>query len=195
MPYRLLKRAITVFVTLWAAASLAAASPAAAQSTTPQAVATPFDEDGYALTATVTPKECLVVSSIDLGTMVAKTSDLQAKGLIRPDVTPAHVKAHAWTTASVFALKVEPLFVVTVFKNSPEIALCHFGQAFVDFDGKPQIAFTFSLTRAMYDKVDWSNFTPTDLPSVVQNFTLGPDIAQHMRAESKLNDQSQNKNL
>lgn len=187
MPHRLIKQALTVFVTLWVLASPAAALPAAA-SPAPQPVATPFDEDGYDLTATVTPKECLVVSGIDLAEMVAKTSDLQEKGLIRPDVTPAHVKAHAWTTASVFALKVEPIFVVTVFKNSPEINLCHFGVAFVDFDGKAQIAFTFSLTRTMYDKVDWSHFTPTDLPSVVQDFTLGPDTARHMSAESKLND-------
>ncbi len=186
MPRRLTSHAITAILTLWIMA-WPAALPAAAQ-TRPQAVATPFDDDGYDLTATVTPKECLVVSSIDLARMVAKASDLQAKGLIRPDVTPAHVKAHAWTTASVFALKVEPIFVVTVFKNSPEIQLCHFGQAFVDFDGKPQIAFTFSLTRAMYDKVDWTHFNPTDLPSVVQDFTLGPDISEHMNAESKLSD-------
>jgi hypothetical protein len=182
MPNRLLTQAIALFAAVWVMALPAAAQPA------PQTVATPFDEDGYGLTATVTPKQCLVVSSIDLAQMVAKTSDLQAKGMIRPDVDAAHVKAHAWTTASVYALKAEPIFLVTVFKNSPEIKLCHFGVGFVDFDGKPQIAFTFSLTRAMYDKVDWSNFDPTDLPNVVQDFTLGPDISEHMNAESKLSD-------
>jgi hypothetical protein len=36
--------------------------------------------------------------------------------------------------------------------------------------------------------VDWSNFDPTDLPNVVQDFTLGPDISEHMNAESKLSD-------
>jgi hypothetical protein len=183
MPQGLMKQAIGVFAALWVIAA-----PAMAASTAPQPVPTPFDADGYDLTATVTPKECLLVSSIDLAEMVAKTSDLQAKGLIRPDVTAARVKTHAWTTASVYALKVEPIFLVTVYKNSPEIDLCHFGVAFVDFAGKPQIAFTFSLTRAMYDKVDWSHFDPTDLPSVVQDFTLGPDTAAHMNAESKLSD-------
>jgi hypothetical protein len=162
--------------------------PAIAQSVAPQAVATPYDEDGYQVTATVTPKECLVVSGIDLSTMVDKTSDLQAKGIIRPDVTASHVKAHAWTTASAFALKVEPLFIVTVFKNSPEIDHCNFGAAFIGFDGKPEIAFTFSLTRALYDKVDWSSFTPTDLPNVAQDFTIGAKTASHMNDEAKLND-------
>ncbi len=192
MQHRLTIRAVTFFAALWifavpGAALPGAALPAAAQSA-PQAVATPFDEDGYSLTATVKPDECLLVSSIDLAEMVAKTSDLQAKGLIRQDVDPAHVKAHAWATASAFALKVEPIFVVTVFKNSPEIQLCHFGVAFVGFDGKPQIAFTFSMTRAMYDKVDWSNFTGTDLPALVPDFTLGPDTSEHISAESKLSD-------
>ncbi len=177
-----MKKAISIFAALWMMAM-----PAFAE-TAPQAVPTPFDADGYALTAVVTPKECLLVSAIDLTKMVSKTSDLQKKGLIRPNVTAAHVKAHAWTTASVYALRVEPIFVVTVFKNSPDIDLCHFGVAFVDFAGKPQIAFTFSLTRAMYDKVDWTNFTATDLPSVVQDFTLGPDISKHMNAEAKLGD-------
>jgi len=182
MQNRLTRQALTAFAALWIFAMPAAAA------TPPQSVATPFDEDGYDLMATVKPKECLLVSSIDLAEMVAKTSDLQAKGMIREDVDPAHVKAHAWSTASAFALKVEPLFVVTVFKNSPEINLCHFGVAFVDFDGKPQIAFTFSMTRALYDKIDWSHFTGTDLPTLVPDFTLGPDTSEHISAESKLSD-------
>jgi hypothetical protein len=162
-----------------------AAQPQAPQ---PQAVTTPFDSDGYALTATVTKQECLVVTSIDLKTMVEKKSDLQAKGIIRPDVDTAHVKAHAWTTAAAFALKVEPLFIVTVFKNSPEIDNCHFGQAIIGFDGKPEIAYMFSMDRAEYNKVDWTSFKPADLPNVVQNFTIGPATAQHMNDEAKIGD-------
>jgi hypothetical protein len=160
--------------------------PAASQSSRPQPVPTPFDEDGYQVTATVTKQECLVVSAIDLADMVAKTSDLQSKGIIRPDVDAAHVKAHGWTTAAAFGLKVEPLFVVTVFKNSPEIDKCHFGLAIIGFDDKPQIAYTFSMSRAEYDKVDWSNFGSSDLPNVVQDFTVGTVTAEHMNAESKV---------
>lgn len=162
--------------------------PIASQAAEPQAVPTPYDEDGYQVTATVTKQECLVVSAIDLADMVAKTSDLQAKGIIRPDVDAAHVKAHAWTTAAAFGLKVEPLFVVTVFKNSPEIDVCHFGLAIVGFDGKPEIAYTFSMNRAAYDKVDWSAFVATNLPNVAQDFSIGPVTVQHMNAESKLGD-------
>jgi hypothetical protein len=162
--------------------------PAGAQPTTPQAVATPFDEDGYEVTAAVTPKDCLVVSSIDLTTMVQKFADLQNKGMIRTDVDAPHVKAHAWTTAASIALKLQPLFVVTVFKNSPEINACKFGQAIVGFDGKPTIAYTFTMTRALYDKVDWTAFTPTQLPDVVQDFTIGRVTAAHMNSEAKLND-------
>jgi hypothetical protein len=155
---------------------------------TPQAVATPFDDDGYEVTATVTPKNCLVVSSIDLTTMVAKLPDLQSKGLIRPDVDAAHVKAHAWTTAAALALKLEPLFVVTVFKNSPEIDTCKFGQAIVGFDGTPEIAYAFTMTRTLYNKVDWSAFSANRLPDVVQDFTIGSATAAHMNAEAKLSD-------
>jgi hypothetical protein len=173
------------------AAILLAAIPLSAlgqQQATPQAVPTPFDEDGYEVTATVTPKNCLVVSSIDLATMVAKLSDWQKNGLIRPDVDAAHVKAHAWTTAAALALKLEPLFVVTVFKNSPEIDTCKFGQAIVSFDGTPEIAYGFTMTRALYNKVDWSAFSPDHLPDVVQDFTIGRVTAAHMNDEAKLND-------
>lgn len=162
--------------------------PSVARSTEPQPVATPFDEDGYRLSTTLTKSGCLVVSSIDLATMVAKTGDLQAKGLIRADVDTAHVKSHAWSTASAFALKVEPIFVVTVFRNSPEINRCSFGQVYIGFDNKPEIAYTFIVTRAIYDKVDWTSFDATDLPSVVQDFKVGPVTAGHMTEESKLSD-------
>jgi len=165
-----------------------AARSAAAAGAEPQAVATPFDEDGYQVTATVTAQECLVVSGIDLTDMVAKTADLQAKGIIRPDVDAAHVKAHAWTTAAAFGLKVEPLFVVTVFRNSPEVETCHFGLAIRGFDGKVAVAYTFSMSRAAYDKVDWSHFDAHELPDVVQDFTVGQVTAQHMNAEAKLGD-------
>jgi hypothetical protein len=161
---------------------------AVAQPATPQAVATPFDKDGYEVTAVVTPKDCLVVSSIDLTAMVANLPDLQRKGMIRPDVDAAHVKAHAWTTAAAFALKVQPLFVVTVFRNSPEINTCKFGQAIVGFDSRPEIAYTFTMTRTLYKKVDWTAFTPTRLPDVTQDFTIGTATATHMNAEAKLSD-------
>jgi hypothetical protein len=162
--------------------------PAAAADPEPQVVGTPFDADGYELSTTLTKQQCVVISSIDLTTMVAKKSDLQAKGIIRPDVDTAHVKAHAWTTAAAFALKVEPLFIVTVFKNSPEIDKCHFGQAIIGFDGKPEVAYVFSMDRTEYGKVDWTNFKPADLPSVVQDFSIGPATAQHMNDEAKLGD-------
>ncbi len=184
----MLKRGIVVLLGFGVIALPAMALPAMAQTVAPQAVATPFDADGYEVTAAVTPKECLVVSSIDLKTMLAKIKDLQSKGLIRPDVDAAHVKTHAWTTAAAFALRVEPIFVVTVFKNSPDINLCHFGQAFVGFDGKAEIGYTFTMTRAMYDKVNWEKFTPTDLPNVAQGFSVGPVTDEHMNAESKLSD-------
>ncbi len=173
------------FLVGWLILAALSAPAAAAQ---PQTIATPFDEDGYELTGVVTPKDCLVISSIDLTTMVAKVPDLQSKGIIRPDVDAAHVKAHAWTTASVFALKVQPLFVVTVFKNSPEISQCKFGQVIVGFDGKPEVAYHFIMTRALYDKVDWTSFTPTDLPDVTQDFSIGSVMADHMNAEAKLAD-------
>ncbi len=164
----------------------ALSAPPAAQAAEPKTIPTPFDDDGYALAGVVTAQDCLVIGSIDLPAMVAKVSDLQSKGIIRPDADAAHVKAHAWTTASMFALKVQPIFLVTVFKNSPEISRCKFSQVVIGFDGKPAVAYDFTMTRALYDKVDWTSFTPTDLPDVTQDFSIGKVMADHMNAEAKL---------
>lgn len=56
------------------------------------------------------------------------------------------------------------------------------------FDGTPEIAYGFTMTRALYDKVDWSAFSPEHLPDVVQDFTIGRVTAAHMNDEAKLND-------
>ncbi len=154
----------------------------------PSVIPTPFDEDGYSITAALAPQSCLVVSGIDLRTMVARTADLQSKGLIRNDVDAGHVRAHAWTTAAMIALKLEPLFVATIYRQYPKIDSCEFGQAFVDFNGKVNIGYSFTMTRAIYDKQNWSAFVATDLPNVAQDFTLGPVTVQHMNAEAKLPD-------
>jgi hypothetical protein len=153
-----------------------------------QVIPTPYDEDGYSVTANLDPHSCLVVTSIDFTAMLKALPDLQAKGLVRSDVDAAHIKAHAWTTASTIALKLEPLFIVTIFDKRPNIASCKFGQAYIDFDGKMNIGYSFTMTRAVYNKQDWSAFTGTDLPNVVNDFTLGPTTAAHMNAETNLSD-------
>jgi len=133
----------------------------------------------------IAPKECLVGSNLDLRTMIAKISNLQAGGLIRADVSPAHVRAHAWTTASSVALKLQPLIIVRVFDKMPDLDNCGFVQTITGFDGKPQAAYAFKMTRDLYRKVDWSSYVPTNLPKDSKNFTIGAAIASHMNAEAK----------
>jgi hypothetical protein len=164
------------------------ASLSVADRLSPSPIETPFDADGYSALGRITPGGCLVGSDVDLSVMVDKTSTLQSKGLIRPDVDKAHVQAHAWTTASAIALQLEPILITAVFRDHPDIKTCGFVQTITGFDGKVEAAYGFAITRALYDKVDWATFSPQDLPDVSENFQIGPVTAAHMNAEAKLRD-------
>jgi hypothetical protein len=168
---------------------IAAFSIAAFSADPPQprgaALSTPFDSDGYSAMTRLTQTDCLVGSDIDLKTMLEQVSDLQKRGLIRADVDEAHVKAHAWTTATAVAFKIEPMLVSIVYDSNPGIDHCTFVQTITGLDGKQLPAYGFGLTRALYKKTDWSKVGPADLPNVTDRFQAFKATADHLNQEGK----------
>ena len=156
-----------------------------AQPSAPAAIETPLDADGVSAIGKLTPNDCLVGSDVNLQTMLAKTAELQSNGAIRSDVDRAHVKARAWTTASSVLLNLQPFLMDAVFRGHSEIDKCGFVTTITGSNGKPESAFGFAITRAMYDKIDWSSASQQDLPNVTNDFTLGRVTAGHMKAESE----------
>jgi hypothetical protein len=163
--------------------SLVDLGPVTRAQSSPSPIATPLDGDGYSALGKIAPAECLVGGTVDLRTMLSKMTDLQAKGAIRGDVDLAHVKARAWSTASAIAFKMQPILVEAVFKDHPDIQTCGFVQTVAGLDGKVTGAFGFKMTRASYAKIDWSSFSAPELPSVWDDFQIGPEIMKHMHAE------------
>jgi hypothetical protein len=102
--------------------------------------------------------------------MLSKMTDLQANGAIRGDVDLAHVKAHAWSTASAIAFKMQPILVAAEFNDHPDIEKCGFVQTVTGLDGKAIGAFGFRMTRATYAKIDWSSFSPPELAELLRRF-------------------------
>ncbi|AIY41561.1 hypothetical protein LT85_2403 [Collimonas arenae] len=164
------------------AATAAGANPVAA----PAVVSTPFTEQGYTITTKATAQDCLVASNIDLETMIAKTADLQRHGMVRKNVDAAHVRAHAWTIASAMGLKLQPQLIQDTFKGHPEIERCGFLQTITAADNALVSAYALVMTRAQYDKINWSTFTGQQLPATAEHFSVGPVTQQHVDAEAKV---------
>jgi hypothetical protein len=150
----------------------------------PEPMGTPYDEDGYSVVGKFGANECLVGSDVDLKTMVAKMRDLQTKGLIKPDVDEEHLKAHAWTTASAIALRLEPLVIHSTYSDHAKVDHCVFVQTITGLDGKDEMAFAFELSRADYKKIDFASVTPESWPELVNNFKIGPVVAKKMKDEN-----------
>ncbi|MEO6920569.1 MAG: hypothetical protein ABI171_16430 [Collimonas sp.] len=179
----------SLIIAIAAAASFSFATSASAASATPAAtpvdVTTPFTEQGYSILTKATPQDCLVASNIDLETMIAKTADLQRSGMVRKNVDVAHIRTHAWTTASAIGLKLQPKLIQSTFKDHPEIDRCGFLQTITPADNTPVAAYALVMTRALYDKINWSTFTEQQLPAAAEHFSIGPVTQQHMDAEAK----------
>lgn len=143
---------------------------------------TPFDEDGYSVTAT-TPRKYRVDSNIDLKTMISHVADLQTRGVLPIDFDAYHVDSQAWTTAATMAFKLQPLLVAIDFNNQPERARCECLQTITGVDGTQQPNYGFDLTRAQQEELEisWS----AKLPKVIGHFTVFNESTAHLNLASK----------
>ena len=155
-----------------------------APSSSPATISTPFDGDGYSVVTRPSQKNCLVGANIDLPAMLAGIADYQQHGVMRSDVDAKHVTAHAWTTASAIALKLQPFIIVELFKQHPEIGRCGFLQTITGSDGRHELAYAFDMTRAAYARTDWPAYSPQKLRGISENFRMGLVTARHMNAEA-----------
>lgn len=162
--------------------------PAAAwpsDKSTTEDVPTPFDSDGYSVTANTAPNSCLIGSNIDLKMMIAQVSDLQTRGLVPPDVNATNINSQAWTTAATIAFKLQPLLVAIVFNSQPALTHCAFMQSITGLDGKKHPTYGFDLTRAEFAKTNWKSLGPGELPNVTSHFKVFKESSVHLSAENK----------
>ncbi len=150
----------------------------------PAPIATAFDADGYSALGVLDPANCFVGANIDLAVMISKAPELQARGVIAPSKSPAHVAAHAWTTASAMALKLQPFLIASIYEAHPALDRCAFVVTITGADGKQEGAFAFDMNRALSAKMKQAAASPQEFPSLTQNFRLGGGVTAHMNAEN-----------
>lgn len=157
----------------------------AVDSSTTEAVPTPFDADGYSVTANTSQENCRIGSTIDLKTMIAQVAYLQTRGFIPPDLNAARVDTQAWTTAATIAFKLQPLLVAIVFNSTPSLTHCEFLQTITGLDGKQQPAYGFDLTRDEFARNNWKSLGPGQLSQVTGHFRVFNESAAHLSDENK----------
>lgn len=145
---------------------------------------TPFENDGYSASFKIDDNQCVVNGSMNLTTMVASMSHLQKGGLFPEDVTKADIESHLWTTGSALGVNIMTHVLVNLYKNDARLDHCTFVQD-LTVDGKTsEMAFRFEMTRAIFDHIDWSNFSLHQVPSVTGNFKIGKATMDHVNAEA-----------
>jgi hypothetical protein len=102
-------------------------------------------------------------------------------------------QARSWTAHSftVGMLLMQAEFsaptVKHLYTDFPEADVCHFEVALNGFDDfgqpSPKLLYTFAFRRAIFDKINWVHFIPSNLAKIADGFELSPDATARLKAE------------
>jgi hypothetical protein len=97
------------------------------------------------------------------------------------------------TITMVYVMQMAPTTIKNTFEDDAKLSSCEFKQVVnrTDDFGKDveQAMFTFRMTRAVEQKINWDKFQSFNLPKIAPVFTLDPSFIGEVATEKRGDDE------
>jgi len=111
--------------------------------------------------------------SVDMQEILKSIPNLQKANIINPDITQTNINLNRVEIAEFIALFNAGLIIMKAYESSIVDKLnTHVYLVIPDDYGnkKKHLAFSFKFDRKIYEKINWSSFSPENLPKVALSF-------------------------
>jgi hypothetical protein len=165
--------------------ALAAGAMAIAATQTSQAYPRPSHDDLQAVLMTVPVSQATdrtksgqqIVIRFDRDALIASLQGKEAAGLLNPVFTSGYINSHKNSLAIMTGLVHSAMAVDRAYGNS-SLDRAHVRVVMVlpnAYAPAQKITlFSFDFSRALYDKIDWDQFDPADIPKTALHFRYSP---------------------
>jgi hypothetical protein len=142
---------------------------------------------GIKLTYEHTSQSCSVLSTMDDTTFRGLTSAFIA-GRAMNDAQARSWTAHSFTVGLLLQqAEFSAPTVKHLYTDFPDADACNFEVALNSFDvfgqPAPKLLYTFTFSRAIFNKINWEHFIPSNLAKIAGGFKVSPDAAARLEAE------------
>jgi hypothetical protein len=123
-------------------------------------------------------KRAILTISCDEAKVIANIPELQAIGLLNPDLTQGYINTHHLSLTGNTAMTAAEMALMVSYQENPtldELRVEVTIGATDDYgNSAPHPAFSFGFDRATYARINWDNFDRRKLPNVSKRFVFSP---------------------
>jgi hypothetical protein len=169
-----------------AALALAFIAPAHAQMPSVNEI---FGHFGFTTEASIDHGSCQITGTTDKQVFLEKVPVLQKLGLLNQDLTETDINMRSNQLALGFTMQMTTVATKETFEKNPSIGTCSFVMNLKEADvyGHPTTVrmISYSFNRAIFDKIDWLHFIPTNMMKVAQQFSISPEMKSRFATEGE----------
>lgn len=166
----------------------ALSEPARSDGYTLEKVESVFSTFGYRHKVDIDATHCRVSIYVNQERVHKSGRALQAGGMVNPDLTDGQLDHLPTVLASIFANKTSSLVTETVYKTHKEADKCFFEAVLEAPDSygndQEEKIFSYQFDRALYERINWRKFEPSDLYKVAPKWEFGLPVMRRVIAEA-----------
>lgn len=125
-----------------------------------------------------TGNRALLTISCDEAKVIANIPDLQAIGLLNPDLTQGYINTHHLSLTGNTAMTAAEMALMISYQENPSLddlrVEVTIGATDDYGNSAPHLAFSFGFDRATYARINWDKFDRSKLPNVSKRFVFSP---------------------
>jgi hypothetical protein len=126
---------------------------------------------------------------INMPDFIKAIPSMQRKNILSPNLTPGYIDRHPITLVKAGALSISAGSLFIIYKYGGETRTINFATFLMDLDDYGHLQkremFSFSLTKELFDKIEWKDFRVSTLPKLAPNYRESPWLTDIVTSELK----------